>query len=217
MKCHNSKAESVRPHLNGPMSTTKGMVMTATTTKCPCWVGHGDCGGCGEVPFTHEYDCGWEQNPDCPEHGNTSPLERADVDDKRNATMTQQEPHLWEIVQRCYDVAADETVASATRNVYRTCANQLDDHLGGATQEGEAGHEQRPTMREVHVSQFENGCWQADLYDAEGSKGSPELSSFANAALWGIGEMAVGDSVTVHLDHALFHEADGRWVPDVQG
>lgn len=38
---------------------------------CTCWVGHGDCGGCSGYPgITHEPACGWEWNPDCPEHGN---------------------------------------------------------------------------------------------------------------------------------------------------
>lgn len=37
---------------------------------CVCWVGHGGCGGCSGVPgILHEPACGWEQNPDCPVHG----------------------------------------------------------------------------------------------------------------------------------------------------
>lgn len=40
------------------------------SADCLCWVGHGSCGGCSGYPgITHEPACGWEQNPDCPEHG----------------------------------------------------------------------------------------------------------------------------------------------------
>lgn len=38
--------------------------------ECVCWVGHGDCGGCSGVPgISHEPACGWDWNPDCPQHG----------------------------------------------------------------------------------------------------------------------------------------------------
>ena len=38
--------------------------------ECICWVGHGDCGGCSGVPgISHEPACGWDWNPDCPQHG----------------------------------------------------------------------------------------------------------------------------------------------------
>lgn len=38
--------------------------------ECICWVGHGDCGGCSGVPgISHEPACGWDWNPECPQHG----------------------------------------------------------------------------------------------------------------------------------------------------
>lgn len=37
---------------------------------CLCWVGHGDCRGCSGYPgIVHEPACGWEYNPECPQHG----------------------------------------------------------------------------------------------------------------------------------------------------
>lgn len=37
---------------------------------CQCWVGHGGCGGCSGYPgILHEPACGFEWNPDCPQHG----------------------------------------------------------------------------------------------------------------------------------------------------
>lgn len=43
------------------------------SAECMCWVGHGDCRGCCDYPgITHEPACGWELDPDCPEHGNPS-------------------------------------------------------------------------------------------------------------------------------------------------
>lgn len=37
---------------------------------------------------------------------------------------------LWDLVQRWYDIAANEAVTNGTRDGYRECANQLDDLLG---------------------------------------------------------------------------------------
>jgi hypothetical protein len=37
---------------------------------------------------------------------------------------------LWALMQRWYDVVADENYSDATRNRYRECANELDDALG---------------------------------------------------------------------------------------
>lgn len=38
--------------------------------KCLCWLGHADCRGCSGYPSAlHEPACGWEWNPECPEHG----------------------------------------------------------------------------------------------------------------------------------------------------
>lgn len=42
------------------------------------------------------------------------------------------EAQLWELVQRWYDIAANEAVHPDTRHGYRECANQLDDLLGAA-------------------------------------------------------------------------------------
>ncbi|WP_135452572.1 hypothetical protein [Mycobacterium sp. DL99] len=44
-------------------------------TDCPCWVGHGDCGGCsGVIGISHEPACGWEWDPNCPQHADLIPV-----------------------------------------------------------------------------------------------------------------------------------------------
>jgi hypothetical protein len=44
--------------------------MYQVSDECRCWVGHGDCGGCSGYPgIAHEPACGFDWNPDCPEHG----------------------------------------------------------------------------------------------------------------------------------------------------
>jgi hypothetical protein len=37
---------------------------------------------------------------------------------------------LWELLEKWYQIAANEAVDDGTRHGYRECANQLDDVLG---------------------------------------------------------------------------------------
>jgi hypothetical protein len=37
---------------------------------------------------------------------------------------------LWKLLEKWYQIAADEMVGDNTRHIYRECANELDDILG---------------------------------------------------------------------------------------
>jgi hypothetical protein len=50
---------------------------------------------------------------------------------------------LWALMQRWYDVVADENYSDATRNRYRECANELDDALGAWSAKPTAGLERK--------------------------------------------------------------------------